>query len=290
LGFRDGQEGIVLQNFTGKYVRLQLPPRFERVVDDFEMIRLLDEGYVLISNLTGTDIPRGYRPVSGYPTYFSEETLLVIRYNESIGFAHWGNPIQIGASYWGETEPKWSIIVHEMAHNFQTSRSYMKLLLEPDERIGDLVEGFASLASMYVLSQMAESPTKDQANATITNQILSHYVIERRNFLTSFERWRIGGGGLDTLDGNSSTGLLLTIAEQHGWTAFETFFQIFRNIDKTEGEILLSADSEVRRATFLAAALSLSSGADIGSMFTSFKISIDRGYYDSLLVELQGYV
>jgi len=284
------KEAPQLRNFTGKYVQLQLPTQFEKMVEEFEMVRLIDHGYILIKNLTGKELPRGYRPPWGYPTYFSENMLLVIRYNDSIDFAHWGNPIQIGSSYWGAQEPKWSIIFHEMGHNFQTSHSYMKLLLERGDRVGDFVEGFASIASMYVLSEFLSSPETYQVSPAIGNQISRHYAVERGAFQESYMRWRTGGGGLDTLDGNSSAGFLLRLAEEHGWSVFRRFFHILNSIDISGDGILSKTDTEVRRATFLAAALSVSSGKDIAAEFTVLRIPIDRDYYESLLTELRNYV
>jgi hypothetical protein len=275
-----------LSNFSGSYVEFVVPSWFSPVVEEYEIIYVLDNAF-LIEKEFCKPYPQDFYDGSTEERYRQG----YVYDNDIDGGAYAGHPVHIGPGWFIVVNgtgtfaglPRWFVYMHEMGHNWvMRTQSYNNVL--PYWGIGvTFNEALATLAYLNVIQKFKESSDHLGVSATTYNQMIAECTQLSGEYRQYFENWKNNGSVYSKLGPYEADGIFLELVDLHGWTIFDRFFCIFRGLDILEAPIYGTSKKASQygwdnQVTFFETALSVASEANLTSYFVNLNFPFNSTF------------
>jgi hypothetical protein len=287
--------GVVHQEYAAQHVSFWLPPQIEGVdlealTMDYEIVTATELAYLAETSGVGgipfrgcrhnyvldvTDDPAtGVCGASGCPTRLGWQ---------------WGQPANNSCFIVNDPArrvPQWFVIWHEMGHNVTCACNAFNLFcMGPSEPHNFTYrEGLASLAAMWAWQSVLTAPGSlgTLARDDIDQHFGQGYAPTFRQNLSDYQA---AGANYDTIDPNIVDGIFLEVFDQYGPKAWYDLFSTFL---PAEAPLPLPIDTREKQATWIVAAMSVSSGEDLRELFAgAYGFPIDEAAWPEILAAVQ---
>jgi hypothetical protein len=276
------------------YAPVPSPPpgaRFEAMLQDYKVPQTLDQVYLRIAELTAVLPFEGGKQhvaalcaddlfriggVNGNPVWLGFDPLSATRYSS----------VMLDSNI-----PHWGIMSHEIGHSFLFAQSLSRVFGQAGMESGPAYgEGLATLCNMYARQAIVAQPDHYGVAQNVVDTFTSPTVYDslpfhRRVFvedgLTSYVAH--GAHYPEAFTADVLDGMLIVLAERHGWDIYPRFFSIF--LPPSE-DLSFYPSNETDRATFFIAAMTAATRLDQRSTFCGWGFPCNESLFNRLLPEL----
>lgn len=266
--------------FESKYIELDFPQWYHRVIKKFDLLTLLDKCYLLTTVLNAGQVPE-LGPKLG------EKQQLY--YDKKIMFAHSGQPIHLGKKFIDGKSVPLSTILHEMAHNFQIGGLYgfPQILLDGEMKDKNasfcFSEGLATLNSIYVVEKISDEILNNELKEIIQKEKTRM----RANYIKALEYYEVSGNNFNKLTPDVIDGIFYYLGDQYDWDIFPQFFKIFLRNDINDSIYKLINSEESKMLSVIISSLSVSCGTDLREKFREWGFPFDDQFYDQIFQKVR---
>ncbi len=268
---------------SGEYVMFIYPAFFQEEMDQYEVLKAVDAGAQIESQLCGTEFHDIQR----------------IEYNPCLQNVAWsGNPVLIGPSMW-VAEPAWFIFFHELGHNFTLAsvrfnqlyprRGYVSIGGDHWNFGTDFSEAWASMVGLCAMRELFTNVQKYHLGSDCRIGLETTFTQEKTS-LSSYEE----NPNFSMLTPDLLQGIFLTLADSFGYEIIPRFFKVLQPADVSWDRLNdINPDSDYDRAktismTVTCCAFSVAAGADLRNQFaTKWDFPIDDLIYTQIKPEIE---
>ncbi len=209
-----------------------------------------------------------------------------------------GNPLRLGWTWGmpvhntcyiinepGHERPQWFVIWHELGHNFTMScNSFNMFLWTPSGPHNSAwCEGLASLAAMWSWRVVVDAP--GTLGPLARSDVDAHFCDQRDRFQSALDAWRAAGHDYGAIDADIVDGIMLEMWGRYG---LKCWYDLFSTFLPATDPIPVAMDSIEKQATWIVAAVSVSSGEDQRELFaTEYGFPIDEAAWPEILAAVQ---
>ncbi|MDZ7260722.1 MAG: T9SS type A sorting domain-containing protein [candidate division KSB1 bacterium] len=275
---------------SGQYIMFIYPTTFQKVMDQYEIVKAVDAGAQIESQLCGTEFHDIQR----------------IQFDPWLqGVNYCGNPVMMGSWSWGD-EPAWFIYFHELGHNFTLASVRFQQLYPSGGYVsanGDdwhfgtnFMEAWATMVGLYAMRELFTNGTQYQLNSDCVQNLEQHFSNTKSSYqgaLNIYEQTP----DFSKLYPDVVDGIYLTLAETHGYGIFPKFFKILQPPDRpwhTLDEIKPDQDYDWAKTlsmTVTCCAFSVVAGADLRNQFKDqWDFPIYDPFYQQIKPEIEGLI
>lgn len=265
----DGLNRIV--KYDGSFSEIIASEWYQQEVDKYDIIKVLDRGYLLGGQLAGTN------------PYTGKKQAYVYDYTQSFA-AGSGNPTMMGKSSWKPNNFDFYGAFHEMGHDFQTGargcRSYDALLHALGGSVSNsFTEAFASLSCYYITDAIQNRADHYGINENATSKLVQLLQGGKSGNYEALAEWENETAPFSKLTSvQVVVGMFYRFAETHGWAWFRQFFKIFLPADQ-HWSLIDEADTFEKKLTLLVLCLSAAAGTDLRDQFRTWRAPIDDDFF-----------
>jgi hypothetical protein len=266
---------LQMSSFAGQYVELIVPSWYASIVEEYEMVNVLDQAFMLERELA-KQLP---------PLFYEGNELKhkqAFAYNNDMdGGAGNGNPVQIGPGWFIVANgsgsyanlPRWFVFLHEMGHNWVPF---------PFPDLIPFNEGLASLLYLNVVQAFGHQSDNFGIKAKTYGQMVLEYCQLSNDYRESFYKWRANGSIYGSMGPYEVDGMLLELVDLYGWTLFERFFSIFASYltyTPFQDVVVRATSLPVQeKITFIETVFNVASGMDLTPYFKNMNFAYNQTY------------
>ncbi len=268
------------QVFGGTYVELDFPGWYTRVIQKFDLVNFLDKCYLLTTTLNAGQVPILGPKLGEKQKFF---------YDKKIMFAYSGQPIHLGKKFIDGKSIPFSILLHEMAHNFQIGGlpGFPKILL--DDKMNNnnagfcFSEGLATLNSMYVAEKILQENVSEEIKIVIEN--------DRKKMIDTYSEalnyYEKSGNDYIKLTPDVVDGIFYYLGNKYSWDIFSQFFKIFQENKNTDKIYNLVQSKESKMLSVIIGSLSVACKDDLREKFLIWGFPFDDQFYRTIYPLIQ---
>lgn len=279
-----------IDTVRGEHIEFIYPSTYQEVLDKYEVIKAIDCGTRVQSQLCGTEF----------------HGIQVIQYNPWMnGVACCGNPVDMGSWMWND-EPSWFVVFHELGHNYTLASTRFNQLYPglgyipmggDDWNFGmNFVEAWATMVGLYAMRELfTEGPQYQLGSDCVQNleQVFNNMKSSYQGALHIYEQ----NPDFSKIYPDLVDGIFFTLADSFGYDIFPKFFKILQPSNQpwhTLDEIKPEQDydwSKTMAMTVTCCAFSVAAGVDLRNQFENqWDFPIYDPFYDEVKPEIEGMI
>lgn len=262
---------VTTKTFEGEYVVLEVPEWYSSTIIDYDVLGIVDRGFLLEKEFFQSNPSGNLKQVIAYDSSIDPDT------------AQSGNPILMGANWWAKNQPPWFAYFHEIGHNFlEPQGSYHTLVGEGGQQLFAFDEGFASLGYLYTSHSYQAQPDHFGIKSRGYGSLMDEFDRQSNRFNSALLNYRENGNRYSWMDADVVDGILLELAQEHGWDIYGRFFRFFANWNGYHSQLISEATTPEKRIAFIVAALSAAANSSMISDFSTMNFPIDTAFFDEV--------
>ena len=279
-----------VDTISGEYAMFIYPSFFQEVMDKYEVLKAVDAGTQIESQLCGTKF----------------HDIQIIEYNPCLqGIAWSGNPVLMGPSMWG-TEPAWFLYFHELGHNFTLASVRFNQLYPGLGYIsigGDywnfganFIEAWATMVGLYAMRELLTASAQYQLGSDCRSNLQEHFDQSKSKYLGSLRSYE-QDPDFSILNPDILDGIFLALADSFGYDIFPKFFKILQPPDQSWSlldEIQPDYDYDWAKTlsmTVTICAFSVATGSDLRDKFINqWDFPIYEPFYEEIKPEIESII
>ena len=265
----DGLSELV--QYKGSFNEIIAPEWYRQEIEKYDMMMVLDRGYLLEGQMAGTN------------PHVGKKQSYVYDYTQSFA-AGSGNPIMMGKWGWRPDDPAEMLYCgfHELGHGFQTGscQSFDKLIAGLGGSVsGSFAEAFASLSCFYVTDAIQNEAGHYGLGEDATSKLVQRLQRDKQGNLDALAMWKNETAPFSNLTSVEVVcGIFYELAETHGWAWPRQFFKIFLPANQ-QWSTVDEADDFDKRITLIALCLSAAAGTDLRDQFKACRAPLDDDFF-----------
>ncbi len=273
----------------GEHIEFIYPTTFQEKLDNFEVLKAIDWGTQVESQLCGTE--------------FHE--IQVVQFNPWIeGVAYCGNPVSMGSWMW--EDPPWFVVFHELGHNYTMAAERFNNLypaLGYDTPMGgdnwdfgtNFVEAWATMVGLYSMHELITECEKYQLGRNCVTSLEQNFTDMKNSYIGQLNGYE-QDPNFHILNPDLLDGMFMSLGEEYGYDIFRYFFKMLQPPDQT-WDVLTEIKNNVTRdydfaktvsMTVTCCAFSVATGVDLRNQFeTKWDFPIDNLIYTQIKPEIE---
>lgn len=280
-----------IDTVRGEHIEFIYPSTYQEVLDRCEVIKAIDLGTQLQSQLCGTEF----------------HGIQVIQYNPWMhGVASCGNPVDMGSWMWNDNPP-WFVVFHELGHNYTFASDGFNNLypaLGYDTPMGgdnwdfgtNYVEAWASMVGLYAMHELFSKSEQYQLGAEGAASLEQAFNGSQNSYMGQLQDYE-ENPNFHILTPDLLDGMFMSLGEEYGYDIFPQFFKILQPPDQT-WDVLTEIKDNVRNnydyaktlaMTITCCAFSVAAKEDLRGIFRGdWDFPIDDDMYEDVKLEIEG--